>query len=85
MQHLIDEARGALGEGARDAEGNALKVGDRVGFKSDVEQYGKIKKIRGSGSRAQLTLVPLGSGTFEGDYIGGQRVTDVIAGDVDID
>jgi hypothetical protein len=65
MQHLIDEARGALGEGARDAEGNALKVGDRVGFKSDVEQYGKIKKIRGSGSRAQLTLVPLGSGTFE--------------------
>jgi hypothetical protein len=32
---------------AKDMDGNDLRVGDSVGFKDDVEQYGKVKRITG--------------------------------------
>lgn len=55
----------------KDYDGNTvtLKVGDYVGFKSDVEQSGKIIKIEGD----WLTLER--EYGFEGHYIGGQTVT----------
>ncbi len=67
-------------ESAKDNDGKALKVGDVVLFKSDVEQYGKITKISGS----TLTVKPDGmkGGKFIGDYIGGDKVTTVDAPDV---
>lgn len=54
----------------KDRDGNPLKVGDVVFFKSDCEQYGKIKSIRDNG---WLVLVPTYRGeTFDGGYIGGR-------------
>lgn len=47
-------------------EGKVVKVGDYVGFKSDVEQSGKIIKIEGN-----MLLLSNRNG-FEGAYIGGQ-------------
>lgn len=56
-------------------EGQTVKVGDWVCFKSDVEQSGKITMIRGK----ILTLEnPNG---FEGDYIGGETTTAVMTSD----
>jgi hypothetical protein len=50
-------------------DGQAVKVGDWVSFKCDIEQCGKIVRIEGD----QLTLEnPNG---FEGGYIGGQEKT----------
>ena len=51
-------------------EGVEVKVGDWVGFKSDIEQCGKIIAINGN----QLTLKS-GSNGFEGGYIGGCDTT----------
>ena len=60
-------------------EGNTVKVGDYVCFKSDVEQCGKIVEIkRGFGDT--LVLFKDGHG-FEGDYIGGENYTQVSARD----
>mgnify|MGYP001828677393 CR=1 FL=1 len=46
-----------------------VAVGDYVGFKSDVEQYGEIVAINGD----RLTL--RSKYGFSGDYIGGQTET----------
>jgi uncharacterized protein YkvS len=51
-------------------EGKIVKVGDVVGFKSDIEQYGRIIKINPNG-----TLVLENKNGFDGGYIGGQTVT----------
>lgn len=51
-------------------DGQVVKVGDWVCFKSDVEQCGKITKIEGN----RLTLFRDDEG-FEGDYIGGSNYT----------
>jgi len=52
-------------------EGQTVKVGDWVGFKSDTEQMGRIVHIAEDGrGRAALTLENLSG--FRGDYIGGQ-------------
>lgn len=60
-------------------EGNTVKVGDYVCFKSDFEQCGKIVEIkRGFGDT--LVLFKDGHG-FEGDYIGGENYTQVSARD----
>lgn len=56
-------------------EGKIVKVGDWVGFKSDIEQSGKIIKIKGK----ELTLENLNG--FSGDYIGGQTITVELASD----
>lgn len=50
-------------------EGRVVQVGDIVGFKSDIEQYGKIIKIDGN----QLTLYSQYG--FHGEYIGGLKYT----------
>jgi len=56
-------------------DGKTVKIGDRVSFKSDVEQGGEIIAIAGN----VLTLNnPHG---FHGEYIGGQTVTTVRASD----
>ena len=61
-------------------EGQPVKVGDYVGFKSDIEQGGVIYKIEGD--RLFLKAGPNG---FEGGYIGGQETTVQRASDCWID
>ncbi len=51
-------------------DGQIVRVGDWVSFKSDVEQTGKIEAVL-SGGRLVLTN-PNG---FQGDYIGGFMTT----------
>jgi len=53
-------------------EGKQVTIGDWVGFKCDIEQYGRIIEIRG----AVLILSSEGEG-FSGDYIGGQLTAEV--------
>ena len=48
-----------------------IEVGDWVGFKSDIEQYGKIKSIQ----RGRDTLILTNEDGFDGDYIGGDKET----------
>ena len=43
-----------------------VNVGDWVGFKSDIEQSGKVKQIQSRG-----TLIVENKNGFYGDYIGG--------------
>lgn len=52
-------------------EGQVVKVGDTVCFKSDYEQCGRITKINGD----MLTLESTHEEGFGGDYIGGQMTT----------
>ena len=51
-----------------------MKVGDVVGFKCDVEQYGTITRIERDGF-GNVTLTLEAFGKFTGEYIGGQQVT----------
>ena len=51
-------------------DGQQVKVGDYVSFKSDIEQGGTIYKIEGD--RLFLQAGPNG---FDGDYIGGSETT----------
>lgn len=55
-------------------DGQVVKVGDYVCFKSDVEQTGKIVQIRTS-SFGKPELVLESEYGFHGDYIGGQTRT----------
>lgn len=54
-------------------DGRAVKVGDWVGFKCDVEQGGRIKEIRKGRWGTELVLE--NEHGFIGEYIGGQTVT----------
>jgi hypothetical protein len=59
-------------------DGQQVKVGDWVCFKSDIEQCGKIVQIKkGFGD----TLVLENKNGFQGDYIGGEERTQVSARD----
>jgi hypothetical protein len=60
-------------------DGRVVQIGDFVGFKSDIEQYGKIVEINGS------NLLLKASSTFSGDYIGGEEFTTVHASSCWID
>ena len=61
-------------------EGTRVSIGEFVGFKSDIEQSGKIISIKADMSgRAVLTLED--EDGFSGDYIGGQTITTELAGD----
>jgi hypothetical protein len=55
-------------------DGQTVRVGDYVCFKSDVEQCGRVVKIR-QNSFGQPELVLEREGGFSGDYIGGQERT----------
>jgi hypothetical protein len=57
-------------------DGQVVKVGDYVSFKSDVEQGGQIYRIEGN--RLFLKAGPNG---FDGDYIGGAETTVQLAQD----
>lgn len=65
-------------------EGTRVSIGEWVGFKSDIEQSGKIKSIKTDQmGRAMLTLED--EDGFSGDYIGGQNITTELAVDCWID
>ena len=59
-------------------EEHEIEVGDWVGFKSDIEQHGKIKSIQ----RGRNTIILENQDGFEGDYIGGDTETIVFTDDV---
>lgn len=62
---------------ATQSDGTVIKVGQVVGFKCDVEQYGKVVEIKGSFSRIRLVL----EGNFCGEYIGGETRTTILIDD----
>jgi hypothetical protein len=60
-------------------DGQEVKVGDWVGFKSDIEQSGQIVEIKSSYMGASLVLE--NKSGFQGGYIGGDTITTELAGD----
>jgi hypothetical protein len=55
-------------------EGKQVTIGDVVGFKCDIEQYGKITKIERD-RYGVVTLTLEAFGQFHGEYIGGKTET----------
>ena len=55
--------------------GKKVKVGDWVGFKSDIEQYGRITQVKQGVYLGQYYLTLENPRGFSGEYIGGQKVT----------
>jgi hypothetical protein len=64
-------------------EGVTVNIGDWVGFKSDIEQSGKIVAIKQTYAGTSLTLE--NTSGFSGDYIGGDTITTELARDCWID
>ena len=64
-------------------EGQTVNIGDWVGFKSDIEQSGKIVAIKQTYAGTSLTLE--NTSGFSGDYIGGETITTELARDCWID
>jgi hypothetical protein len=64
-------------------EGQEVKIGDWVGFKSDIEQSGQIVAIKSSYMGMALTLE--NKNGFHGDYIGGSTITTEEASDCWLD
>ena len=60
-------------------DGIEVKIGDWVGFKSDIEQSGKIVAIKQTYAGASLTLE--NTSGFSGGYIGGKTITTELARD----
>ena len=60
-------------------DGQTVKVGDWVGFKSDVEQSGQILEIKSSYMGPSLVLE--NKNGFHGGYIGGETITTELACD----
>jgi hypothetical protein len=60
-------------------DGQDVKIGDWVCFKSDIEQSGKIVAVKQTYAGASLTLENLSG--FSGDYIGGETITTELARD----
>ena len=58
-----------------------VEVGYWVGFKCDIEQYGKIKSIQ----RVRNTLILTNEDGFDGDYIGGDTETLVSLDEIWVD
>ena len=59
-----------------------VKVGDKVGFKKDVEQTGRVVEIRPRSAKTyEFLLESTSSEGFDGDYIGGAKRTLVNAED----
>jgi transcription elongation factor len=65
-------------------EGQEVKVGDWVGFKSDIEQSGQIVEIKKTVCFG-VSLVLQNNNGFSGDYIGGETITTELARDCWID
>ena len=64
-------------------EGQEVKIGDWVSFKSDIEQSGQIVDIKKTYMGMALTLE--NKHGFSGDYIGGDTITTEEASDCWID
>ena len=64
-------------------EGQEVKIGDWVSFKSDIEQSGQIVDIKKTYMGTALTLE--NKHGFSGDYIGGDTITTEEASDCWID
>ena len=60
-------------------DGQDVKIGDWVCFKSDIEQSGKIVEIKTSYMGASLVLE--NKSGFQGGYIGGDTITTELARD----
>jgi hypothetical protein len=60
-------------------DGQTVKIGDWVGFKSDIEQSGQIVEIKQSYMGASLVLE--NKSGFQGGYIGGDTITTELARD----
>jgi len=60
-------------------EGQDVKIGDWVCFKSDIEQSGKIVAVKQTYAGTSLTLE--NKSGFSGDYIGGDTITTELARD----
>ena len=60
-------------------DGQTVKIGDWVNFKSDVEQSGKIVEIKKSYMGHSLVLE--NEHGFHGGYIGGDTITTELASD----
>ena len=60
-------------------DGKTVKIGDWVGFKSDIEQSGQIVEIKPSYMGHSLVLE--NKSGFHGDYIGGDTITTELARD----
>jgi hypothetical protein len=61
-------------------DGQQVKVGDWVGFKSDIEQYGQIIEIKQTNCFGASLVLENKSG-FSGGYIGGETITTERASD----
>ncbi|MBM4179633.1 MAG: hypothetical protein FJ211_09940 [Ignavibacteria bacterium] len=59
---------------ATTVEGQIIRVGDYVSFKSDIEQYGQVIEIR-LGILGGVDLVLENTNGFTGEYIGGATRT----------
>ncbi len=59
---------------ATTVEGQIIRVGDYVCFKSDIEQYGQVIEIR-RGILGGVDLVLENTNGFTGDYISGATRT----------
>jgi len=66
-------------------EGKQVKVGDTVGFKCDIEQYGVITKIKKDWNGYTLVLESPYDEGFQGGYIGGQYTHEERAEDCWVD
>ncbi len=64
-------------------DGQTVKVGDWISFKSDIEQGGQIIEIKKSYMGASLVLE--NKSGFSGDYIGGETITTKLASDCWVD
>ena len=64
-------------------DGQTVKVGDWVGFKSDIEQSGQIIEIKKSYMGHSLVLE--NKSGFSGGYIGGETITTELASDCWVD
>jgi hypothetical protein len=63
-------------------DGQVVKVGDYVCFKSDYEQTGKVAKIRKNMfGYTELVLTTDSDGGFGGDYLCGADTTVAMASD----
>lgn len=63
-------------------DGKEVAVGDWVGFKSDIEQSGRIVEIKPSRTLGRhMILVLENKSGFNGEYIGGNTITEVFASD----
>ena len=60
-------------------DGQQVTIGDRVCFKCDIEQSGTIIRIKKT--VMGTTLVLQSDYGFEGEYIGGETITQELAGD----